>query len=323
MRTIRCVALLLGLFCSAALKPALAAEPFPSHPIKFVVGFAAGGGTDVVARIMCDWLTPHLGQPCVVENRTGSGGMIAAGAVINAPPDGYTILFVAPNDVIGNALYKNLPFDFLRDSAPVAGIMQLSNVMVVPPSLGVTSVAQFIALAKARPGEIHYASSGNGTSVHMSAELFKMMTNLNMVHVPYRGAAAAYPDLLAGRVHVMFDNIPSATGFIQAGTLRALAVTTKTRSAALPDIPTVAETVPGYEARVFYGVSAPKGTPPEVIDILNKAFNAAISDPAMQKRIAELGGVPMPMTSTEFGRLLTDESEKWANVVKAAGISVE
>jgi tripartite-type tricarboxylate transporter receptor subunit TctC len=323
MRTIRCVALLLGLFCSAALKPALATEPFPSHPIKFVVGFAAGGGTDVVARIMCDWLTPHLGQPCVVENRTGSGGMIAAGAVINAPPDGYTILFVAPNDVIGNALYKNLPFDFLRDSAPVAGIMQLSNVMVVPPSLGVTSVAQFIALAKARPGEIHYASSGNGTSVHMSAELFKMMTNLNMVHVPYRGAAAAYPDLLAGRVHVMFDNIPSATGFIQAGTLRALAVTTKTRSAALPDIPTVAETVPGYEARVFYGVSAPKGTPPEVIDILNKAFNAAISDPAMQKRIAELGGVPMPMTSTEFGRLLTDESEKWANVVKAAGISVE
>jgi tripartite-type tricarboxylate transporter receptor subunit TctC len=322
MRTIRCVALLLGLFCSAALKPALATEPFPSHPIKFVVGFAAGGGTDVVARIMCDWLTPHLGQPCVVENRTGSGGMIAAGAVINAPPDGYTILFVAPNDVIGNALYKNLPFDFLRDSAPVAGIMQLSNVMVVPPSLGVTSVAQFIALAKARPGEIHYASSGNGTSVHMSAELFKMMTNLNMVHVPYRGAAAAYPDLLAGRVHVMFDNIPSATGFIKAGTLRALAVTTKTRSAALPDIPTVAEAV-GYEARVFYGVSAPKGTPPEVIDILNKAFNAAISDPAMQKRIAELGGVPMPMTSTEFGRLLTDESEKWANVVKAAGISVE
>ena len=323
MRTIRCVALLLGLFCNAALKPALATEPFPSHPIKFVVGFAAGGGTDVVARIMCDWLTPHLGQPCVVENRTGSGGMIAAGAVINAPPDGYTILFVAPNDVIGNALYKNLPFDFLRDSAPVAGIMQLSNVMIVPPSLGVTSVAQFIALAKARPGEIHYASSGNGTSVHMSAELFKMMTNLNMVHVPYRGAAAAYPDLLAGRVHVMFDNIPSATGFIKAGTLRALAVTTKTRSAALPDIPTVAEAVPGYEARVFYGVSAPKGTPPDVIDILNKAFTAAISNPAMQKRIAELGGVPMPMTSTEFGKLLTDESEKWADVVKAAGISVE
>jgi tripartite-type tricarboxylate transporter receptor subunit TctC len=323
MRTIRCLALLLGLFCSAALKPALATEPFPSHPIKFVVGFAAGGGTDVVARIMCDWLTPHLGQPCVVENRTGSGGMIAAGAVINAPPDGYTILFIAPNDVIGNALYKNLPFDFLRDSAPVAGIMQLSNVMVVPPSLGVTSVAQFIALAKARPGEIHYASSGNGTSVHMSAELFKMMTNLNMVHVPYRGAAAAYPDLLAGRVHVMFDNIPSATGFIKAGSLRALAVTTKTRSAALPDIPTVAEAVPGYEARVFYGVSAPKGTPPDVIDILNKAFTAAISDPAMQQRIAELGGMPMPMTSTEFSKLLTDESEKWANVVKAAGISVE
>jgi tripartite-type tricarboxylate transporter receptor subunit TctC len=196
-------------------------------------------------------------------------------------------------------------------------------VMLVPPSLGVTTVAQFIALAKARPGELHYASSGNGTSVHMSAELFKMMANLDMVHVPYRGAAAAYPDLLAGRVHVLFDNIPGAMGFIKAGTLRALAVTTATRSAALPDIPPVADTVPGYEARVFYGVSAPKGTPPDVIAVLNRAFTAAISDPAVQKRIAEFGGVPMPMTPIEFGKLLTDESEKWAKVVATAGISVE
>jgi tripartite-type tricarboxylate transporter receptor subunit TctC len=249
--------------------------------------------------------------------------MIAAGEVINAPPDGHTIMFVAPNDIIGNALYRNLPFIFLRDSTPVAGIMQLTNVMVVPPSLGVTTVAQFIALAKARPGELHYASSGNGTSVHMSAELFKMMANLNMVHVPYRGAAAAYPDLLAGRVDVLFDNIPGAMGFIKAGTLRPLAVTTVTRWAALPDIPTVAEAVPGYEARVFYGVSAPKGTPPEVIAVLNKAFTAATSDPAMQKRIAELGGVPMAMTPAEFGKLLADESEKWAKVVETAGISVE
>jgi tripartite-type tricarboxylate transporter receptor subunit TctC len=323
MRAIRCVVLLFGLFCSAVLELALAAESFPSRPIKFVVGFAAGGATDTVARIMCDWLAPHLGQPCVVEDRPGSGGMLAAEAVINSPPDGYTIMFVAPNDVIGNALYRNLPFVFLRDSVPVAGMMRLTNVMVVPPSLGITSVAEFIALAKARPGELHYASSGNGSSVHMSGELFKMMTNVNMVHVPYRGSAAAFPDLLAGRVHVMFDNIPSSIGFIKAGQLRALAVTTTNRSAVLPDVPTVAEVVPGYEASVFYGVSAPKGTPPEAIEILSKAFTAAISDPTIQKRIAELGGVPMPMAPTEFGKLLTDESEKWANVVKSAGISVE
>ncbi len=323
MRVIRFVILLLGLLCSLVLTPALAAEKFPSRPIKFVVGFAAGGPNDTVARIMCEWLAPHLGQPCVVEDRVGSGGMIAAQEVINSPPDGYTIMFVAPNDVIGNSLYKNLPFVFLRDSAPVAGMMRLSNVMVVPPSLGVTTVADFIALAKARPGELRYASSGNGTSVHMSAELFKMMAHLNMVHVPYRGSAAVYPDLLAGRVHVLFDNIPGAVGFVKAGKLRALAVTTAVRSAALPDVPTVAETVPGYEASVFYGVSAPKGTPPEVIEILNKAFTAALSDPKIQKRIAELGGVPMPMTPAEFGNLLTDESEKWAQVVRRAGISVE
>src|SRR5262245_27323210 len=323
MRVLRFVILLLGLFSSLALTPAFAAEKFPSRPIKFVVGFSAGGPTDTVARIMCEWLTHYLGQPCVVENRVGSGGMIAAQQVINSPADGYTIMFVDPNNVIGNSLYKNLPFVFLRDSAPVAGMMRLTNVMVVPPSLGVTAVAEFIALAKAKPGEIHYASSGNGTSVHMSAELFKMMTHLNMVHVPYRGSAPAYPDLLAGRVHVLFDNIAGAVEFVKAGRLRALAVTTAVRSAALPDVPTLAETVPGYEASVFYGVSAPKGTPPAVIEILNKAFTAALSDPNIQKRIAELGGVPMPMTPNEFGKLLTDETEKWAQVVRSAGISVE
>jgi len=322
MRFLRSV-IVLGLLCNLMLWSASAAETFPSRPIKFVVGFAAGGGTDTVARVMCEWLAPHLGQPCVVEDRAGSGGMIAAQEVINSAPDGYTIMFVAPNNVIGNSLYKNLPFVFLRDSAPVAGIMRLTNVMLVPPSLGVTTVAEFIALAKAKPGELHYASSGNGTSVHMSAELFKMMTHLNMVHVPYRGAAPAYPDLLAGRVHVLFDNIPGSLGFIKAGKLRALGVTAAVRSAALPDVPTIAETVPGYEASVFYGVSAPKSTPPAVIEILNKAFTAALSDPSIQKRVAELGGVPLPTTPTEFGRLLTDESEKWAQVVKSAGISVE
>jgi len=323
MRVIRFVIVLIVLLSGLAPTPIFAAEKFPSRPIKFVVGFAAGGPNDTVARIMCEWLAPRLGQPCIVEDRAGSGGMIAAQEVINSPPDGYTIMFVAPNDVIGNSLYKNLPFVFLRDSAPVAGMMRLANVMVVPPSLGVSTVAEFIALAKARPGELHYASSGNGTSVHMSAELFKMMTQLNMVHVPYRGSAAVYPDLLAGRVHVLFDNIPGAVGFVKADKLRALAVTTAVRSVVLPDVPTIAETVPGYEASVFYGVSAPKRTPPEVIEILNKAFTAAVSDPNIQKRIAELGAVPMPMTPSEFGKLLADESEKWAKVVRSAGISVE
>jgi tripartite-type tricarboxylate transporter receptor subunit TctC len=323
MRVIRFVIVLIVLLSGLAPTPIFAAEKFPSRPIKFVVGFAAGGPNDTVARIMCEWLAPRLGQPCIVENRAGSGGMIAAQEVINSPPDGYTIMFVAPNDVIGNSLYKNLPFVFLRDSAPVAGMMRLTNVMVVPPSLGVSTVAEFIALAKARPGELHYASSGNGTSVHMSAELFKMMTQLNMVHVPYRGSAAVYPDLLAGRVHVLFDNIPGAVGFVKADKLRALAVTTAVRSAVLPDVPTIAETVPGYEASVFYGVSAPKRTPPEMIEILNKAFTEAVSDPNIQKRIAELGAVPMPMTPSEFGKLLADESEKWAKVVRSAGISVE
>ena len=323
MRVIRFVIVLIVLLIGLAPTPIFAAEKFPSRPIKFVVGFAAGGPNDTVARIMCEWLAPRLGQPCIVEDRAGSGGMIAAQEVINSPPDGYTIMFVAPNDVIGNSLYKNLPFVFLRDSAPVAGMMRLTNVMVVPPSLGVSTVAEFIALAKARPGELHYASSGNGTSVHMSAELFKMMTQLNMVHVPYRGSAAVYPDLLAGRVHVLFDNIPGAVGFVKADKLRALAVTTAVRSAVLPDVPTIAETVPGYEASVFYGVSAPKRTPPEMIEILNKAFTAAVSDPNIQKRIAELGAVPMPMTPSEFGKLLADESEKWAKVVRSAGISVE
>jgi len=322
MRAIRWIGLLIGIACGFAQESAKA-ETYPSRPIKFVVGFAAGGPNDTWARIMCDWLTPRLGQPCVVENRAGSGGMIAAESVINSPPDGYTLMFVAPNNVIGNALYKNLPFQFLRDSVPVAGMMRLSNLMVVPPSLGAKTVGEFIALAKAKPGELHYASSGNGTSVHMSAELFKLMAHLDMVHVPYRGSAAAYPDLLAGRVHVLFDNIPGVVGFVKAGTLRALAVTTATRSAVFPDVPTVGETVPGYEASVFYGVSAPKGTPAAVIEILNKAFTAAISDPEIQKRMADLGGVPMPMTSTEFGKLLEAESTKWAEVVKTAGISVE
>jgi len=324
MRAVRLITvLLLGLVCGAVFTPAFAQDKFPNRPIRFVVGFSAGGPNDIVARIMCDWLTPHLGQPCVVENRVGSGGMLATQAVINSPPDGYTILFTAPNHAIGATLYKNLQFVFTRDSQPLAGMMKLTNVMVVPPSLPVKTVAEFIAYAKANPGKVSYASSGNGTSVHMSAELFKMMAGLDMVHVPYRGSSAAYPDLLTGQVQVLFDNLPGSVEFVRTGKLRALGVTTATRSAALPDVPTVGDTLPGYEASVFYGIAGPKGIPPHVIDILNKAFTAAISDPKMKVRIAELGGEPMPMSPAQFGKLVADETEKWGKVVRAANISVD
>jgi len=309
--------------CLLALHPAAAADKYPTRPVHFIVGFTAGGPTDIVARIVGEWLSDHLGQQFVVENRAGSGGMIAANAVVNAPPDGYTILFVAPNNAIGASLYKNLPFNFLRDTVPVAGIMRLANIMVVPPSLPVHSVAEFIAYAKAHPGELSFASSGNGTSVHMSGELFKAMTGINIVHVPYRGSSAAFPDLMTGKVHVMFDNLPGSIEFVRSGQLRALGVTTAKRSDALPDVPAIGEIVPGYEASVWYGIAAPKGTPPEAIETLNKAMAVALADPKMKARLAELGGIAMPMSPDEFGKLVADETEKWAKVVKFAGISVE
>ena len=315
-------ALLLGLICSVAA-PAFAQEKFPSRPIKFVVGFLAGGPNDIVARIFCEFLTPHLGAPCIVENRSGQGGMLAAKSVIESPPDGYTIMFVAPNNAIGASLYKNLSFVHVRDTTPIAGTMQLTNIMVVPPTLPVKTVAEFIAHAKANPGKLTYASSGNGTSVHMSAELFKMMTNLDMVHVPYKGSAGIYPDLMTGKVDVLFDNLPGSVEFVKTGKLRALAVTTTKRSEVLPDVPTVADTVPGYEASVFYGVAGPKGIPPHIVETLNKAFNAALADPKIKARIAQLGAVPTPMTPAEFGKLTADETEKWAKVVRAANITVE
>jgi tripartite-type tricarboxylate transporter receptor subunit TctC len=321
MRALRSLLLLLGLV--SLLAPASAADKYPSKPVHFVVGFAAGGPNDIVARIFGEWLSDHLGQQFVIENRVGSGGMIAANAVINSPADGYTILFVAPNNAIGTTLYKSLPFIFLRDTAPVAGMMRLTNVMVVPPSLPVRSAAEFIAYAKANPGKLSYASSGNGTSVHMSAELFKAMAHLDMVHVPYRGSSAAYPDLMTGKVHVLFDNLPGSIEFVRTGQLRALGVTTAKRSDALPDVPAIGEILPGYEASVWYGVAAPKDTPAEAIEVLNKAFTAALADRKMQARIADLGGTPMPMSPAEFGKLVADETEKWGAVVKSAGLSVE
>ena len=321
MPVVRFIAFMSAMVCLSG--PAVAADKFPNRPIKFVVGFLAGGPNDTIARIFCDWLQPHLGQPCVVENRSGQGGMLAAQSVINSPPDGYTIMFVAPNNAIGATLYKNLPFVHIRDTTPIAGTMNLTNIMVVPPSLPVKTVAEFIAHAKANPGKLTFASSGNGTSVHMSGELFKMMANIDILHVPYKGSAGIYPDLLTGKVDVLFDNLPGSVEFAKTGKLRALGVTTTKRSDVLPDVPTVAETVPGYEASVFYGVAGPKGMPPQVVEILNKAFNAALDDPKIKARIAQLGGVPTPMTPAQFGKLVADETEKWGKVVKAANISVE
>ena len=323
MQAVRFIALLFGVVCGPLLGAATAAEKFPTRPIKFVVGFLAGGPNDIVARIFCDWLQPHLGQPCVVENKAGQGGMIAAKYVIESPPDGYTFMFVAPNNAIGQTLYKNLPFNHVRDTTPIAGTVRVTNIMVVPPDLPVKTVADFIAYAKANPGKVTLASSGNGTSVHMSGELFKMMTQLDMVHVPYRGSSGIYPDLMTGKVHVLFDNLPGSIEFVKTGKLKALAVTTAKRNETLPDLPTVGETVPGYEASVFYGVAGPKGIPADVVEVLNKAFNAALADPRIKQRIKELGGEPTPMTPEAFGKVLADETEKWGKVVKAANLSIE
>jgi tripartite-type tricarboxylate transporter receptor subunit TctC len=317
------VGLASGLAAPAIAAPAIAAEKYPVRPIRLIAGFPAGGAVDITARVLADWMSSDLGQQVFVENRGGSGGNIGAQAAITSPPDGYTLLFVAANNAISTSLYKKLPFDFIRDTVPVAGIMRLTNIMVVPPSMPWKTVADFIAYGKANPGKLVFASSGNGTSVHMSAELFKAMTGLDMLHVPYRGAAGAYPDLMTAKVHVLFDNLPGSIEFVRSGQLRALAVTVATRWPALPDIPTVAETVPGYEASSWYGISAPRGTPPEIVDVLNRSITAGLADPKTKAKLAELGGIPTPMTPAEFGKLVSDETEKWAKVVKFANISVD
>jgi tripartite-type tricarboxylate transporter receptor subunit TctC len=310
---------------AAAVLPALAwswpawAETYPSRPVRWIVSFAAGGANDIVARLLGQFLSDKLGQQFIVEDRGGAGGNIGMAAVLSSPPDGYTIGFVAPNNAINATLYDNLPFDFIRDSAPVAGTMLLTNVLVVHPSVPARTVAEFIAYAKANPGKVSFASSGTGASPHMSGELFKAMTGIDMVHVPYRGAGPAMTDLIPGRVQLMFDNLPSSIEHIRAGRLRALGVTASTRSPALPDVPTIGETVPGYEVSVWNGISVPKGTPPEIIDTLNRAVNAVLANPQLKARFADLGGAPMPMTPAEFGNLVVAETAKWAKVVKLSG----
>jgi tripartite-type tricarboxylate transporter receptor subunit TctC len=315
----------MSLAAAALLTPhaGIAAEKYPTRPIHFIAGFPAGGAVDITARIVADWLSNDLGQQVIVENRAGSGSNIAAAALINSPPDGYTIMFSTISNAISASLYKKLSFDFIRDTTPIAGLMQLTNIMVVPPSLPVKTVPDFIAFAKAKPGELSFASAGNGTSVHMSGELFKLATGIDIIHVPYRGSAPAYPDLMTAKVHVLFDNLPGSIEFVRSGQLRALGVTVAKRWPGLPDIPAIAETVAGFEVAPWYGISAPKGTPAEVVEILSKSVAAGLANPKLQAKLAELGGIPMPMSPAEFDKFVADDTAKWAKVVKAANLSVE
>ena len=300
-----------------------AALDYPTRPVRWVVGYPAGGTTDILARLIGQYLSEKLGQQFIVENKPGAGNNIATEAVINSPPDGYTLLFVNPANGINTSLYKKLSFNFPRDIAPIAGIARVPNVMEVNPNVPAKTVAEFIAYAKANPNKVNLASSGNGTSVHLSGELFMAMTGVKLTHVPYRGSAPALTDMIAGQVQVLFDNLPSSIEHVRAGKLRALAVTTDKRSDALPDVPTVAETVPGYEASAWFGMGAPKGTPPEVIAVLNKTINEALADPNIKARLAEMGGMPMGGTPADFGKIIVDETEKWRKVVEFAGASVD
>jgi tripartite-type tricarboxylate transporter receptor subunit TctC len=319
-------AIVLGLIfwtsLGVGITPSSAAD-YPNRPVRWLIGFSAGGPVDIVARIMSQWLSERLGQQFVVENRAGSGGNIAAAAAINSAPDGYTLLFVAPNNAISTSLYKHLSYDFIRDTVPVASIIQLTNMLVVSNGMPVKTVKEFVDYCRANPGKISYASSGNGTSVHMSAELFKAMTHCDMVHVPYRGSAIAFPDIISNKVQLIFDNLPSAIEQARSGTVRALGVTSPQRWPGVPDIPAIAETVPGFEAVGFYGISAPKGTPPEIVETLNKAVAEALKDPKLVERLTAVGGIPKPMTPAEFGKLIADETEKWRKVVEFAGVSVD
>jgi tripartite-type tricarboxylate transporter receptor subunit TctC len=296
---------------------------YPTRPVRFIVGYPAGGSTDIVARLIGQRLSERLGQQFVIENKPGAGNNIGTETVVKADPDGYTVLLVNPANFINASLYVNLNFNFIRDIAPVASFNRVPNVMTVGPDVPAKNVAEFIAYVKANPGKVNMASSGNGTSVHLSGELFMAMSGAKMLHVPYRGAAPATTDLLGNRVQVMFDNMPSIIGHIRGGALRALAVTTAARSPELPDVPTVAETVPGYEASALFGMGAPRKTPPEIIARLNREINAVLAEPEVRKRLIELGGEPLITTPEEFGAMIAAETEKWEKVVKFADIKVE
>src|SRR5262245_12304287 len=317
----------LHLAAGAAALPALSrvawAQAYPSRPVKIIVSFAAGGPTDILARLMGQWLSERLGQQFVIENRPGGGGNIGTEAVVRASPDGYTLLLVGGGNAINATLYDKLNFNFIRDIAPVATIIRAPQILVVNPSVPVKTVPEFIAYAKANPGKINMASGGTGTPPHLAGELFKMMAGVDLIHVPYRGNGPAFNDLIGGQVQVMFPSPVGLLEYIQAGKLRALAVTTATRSEALADLPTVGDFVPGYEASFWSGIGAPKNTPSEIIDKLNKEINAGLVDPKLKARLADLGGTVLPGSPADFGKLIADETEKWGNVIRALNIKAE
>jgi tripartite-type tricarboxylate transporter receptor subunit TctC len=313
----------LHLAAGAAALPAVSriarAQTYPARPVRIVVAAGAGGANDILARLIGEWLSARLGQQFIIENRPGGSNNIGTELVVRAPADGYTLLAISSVNVINTTLYEKLSFNFIRDIAPVATIIRTPNVIVVNSSFSAKTVPEFIAYAKANPGKVKMASGGSGTSGHVAGELFKMMTGVNMVHVPYRGAPPALTDLIGGQVQLMFDNMPNSIEHIRGGRLRPLAVTTATRWEGLPDVPTVGDFVPGYESSAWAGIGVPKNTPAEIVDKLNKEINTALADPKMKARLADLGAVPMPMTHIEFGKFVTDETEKWGKVVKFSG----
>jgi tripartite-type tricarboxylate transporter receptor subunit TctC len=317
----------LYLAAGAAALPTVAriawAQVYPSRPVSLVAGYAPGGGADITARLIGQWLSERLGQQFVIENRPGANSNIATEAVVRAPADGYTLLLVTGANATNATMYDKLNFNFIRDIAPVASVMRCPFVMVVNPSVPAKSVPEFIAYAKANPRKLNMASPGIGSGVHIAGELFKMMAGVDMVHVPYRGAGPSLTDLIGGQVQVTFESMPAAIGYIRAGTLRALAVTATQRSEALPDIPTVAEFVPGYDVSAWYGVGAPKATPDGIVEKLNKEINAGLADPKIKARLADLGGTPLVGSPADFGKLIADETEKWAKVVKFANVKPE
>lgn len=324
MRLLKTLASGLVLLCSAAMLPAAAqSSDYPNRPIKWIVPYPPGGTTDLLARLMGQWLTQRLGQQVLIDNRAGGGNNIGTEMSVKAAPDGYTVHLVNPANAINATLYPRLPFNFLDDLVPVGGIIRVPNVMTVTKDFPAKTVAEFIEYGKKNPGKINMASSGSGTSVHLSGEMFKFLTGVDMKHIPYKGAGPAITDLIPGQVDVLFDNMPSIIGHIRSGSLRALAVTSAQRSPALPDVPTVAETVPGYEASAWFGMAAPKGTPPAVIARLNKEINAALADPGMRAKLADLGGVPIAGTPEQFWAIHRAETEKWAKIVKFSGAKVE
>jgi tripartite-type tricarboxylate transporter receptor subunit TctC len=317
----------LHLAAGAAALPAVSrvtwAQAYPSRPVRWILGFTSGGNTDIISRLLGQRLSEQLGQPFIIESRPGAGTNIATEAVVRAPADGHTLLFVSASNAINATLYDKLNFNFIRDIAPVASLVRAPNVMVVNPTVPAKTVPEFIAYAKANPGKINMASPGIGTTPHLAGELFKTMTGVNIQHVPYRGAAPALTDLIAGQVQLYFVTTPASIDYIRTGKLRALAVTTATRSEALPDIPSVSEFVPGYEASAWWGVGAPKDTPADIVEKLNKEINAALADSKMKARLADLGCTVLADSPSDFGKLIAEETEKWGKVVKSTGIKAE